>query len=112
MAKKCIGLHRFIEFLEIYEALLTLTAPQEDVIVLEWWGGLSQTEVAERLGIDYRSVQSRERWAFKKLAKLFNQEYRQPTPETRNKRIGGGMKRRLAKCPKERNAEGRFRVRG
>ena len=45
-----------IPHIRLYEALLSLTATEEDVIVLRYWGGLSQAEAGRRLGLSRERV--------------------------------------------------------
>ena len=58
---------------EIEQALLTLTPQQRDVLKLQFYGGLSRAEVAERTGLSERSV---ERALMKSYEKLRRQLHR------------------------------------
>ncbi len=56
-----------LDAVEIRAALATLSDPQREAIELGYWGGLSQSEIAERLGVPLGTVKSRMRLALQAL---------------------------------------------
>ena len=53
--------------LTVRAALAVLTAPQREALELAYYGGLSQSEIAERLGVPLGTIKSR---MFTGLARL------------------------------------------
>jgi len=51
----------------VRDAVRTLPADQRDVLALAFWGGLTQTEIAERTGTPLGTVKSRVRLGMEKL---------------------------------------------
>ena len=52
----------------------SLNESERELIVLAYWGGLSQSEIAERLGIPLGTVKTRTRTALSRLATLLDEE--------------------------------------
>jgi RNA polymerase sigma-70 factor (ECF subfamily) len=57
---------------EVHRALERLSAREREVIVLAYWSELSQSEVAERLGIPLGTVKTRTRAALLHLSELLD----------------------------------------
>ena len=51
----------------VREGVRALPAEQRDVLALAFWGGLTQTEIAERTGTPLGTVKSRVRLGMEKL---------------------------------------------
>src|SRR4051794_40084115 len=64
----------------VHCALETLAAKERTVLELAYWRGLSQSEIAEHLGIPLGTVKTRTRAALGKLADLLEGELREPAP--------------------------------
>lgn len=60
----------------VHRALEDLSQSERDVIELAYWGGLSQSEVAEFLGIPLGTVKTRTRAALARLADVLEGELR------------------------------------
>jgi RNA polymerase sigma-70 factor (ECF subfamily) len=60
----------------VHAALEHLPAHERPVIELAYWGGLSQSEVADRLGLPLGTVKTRTRSALARLADLLEEELR------------------------------------
>ena len=58
----------------MHSALESLNKSERELIVLAYWGGLSQSEIAERLGIPLGTVKTRTRTALSRLATLLDEE--------------------------------------
>jgi RNA polymerase sigma-70 factor, ECF subfamily len=58
----------------VHRALEELTEPEREVIALAYWSGLSQSEVAESLGIPLGTVKTRTRRALQRLAEVLEGE--------------------------------------
>jgi RNA polymerase sigma-70 factor (ECF subfamily) len=58
----------------VHRALQALTEPEREVISLAYWSGLSQSEVAQRLGIPLGTVKTRTRSALQRLADVLEGE--------------------------------------
>jgi len=57
----------------IHKAVEMLPEPQRDVIVLMYWNGLSQSEVARLAGVPLGTVKTRARSALRRLAELLEE---------------------------------------
>ena len=60
----------------VHRALEDLPANERSLIQLAYWGGLSQSEIAERLAIPLGTVKTRTRSALAKLADVLGEEVR------------------------------------
>ncbi len=60
----------------VHSALETLKASERELIVLAYWGGLSQSEIADRIGIPLGTVKTRTRTALSQLATVLDEELR------------------------------------
>jgi RNA polymerase sigma-70 factor (ECF subfamily) len=60
----------------VHSALETLRTSERELIVLAYWGGLSQSEIADRIGIPLGTVKTRTRTALSQLATLLDEELR------------------------------------
>jgi RNA polymerase sigma-70 factor (ECF subfamily) len=58
----------------VHRALEELPEREREVIALAYWSGLSQSEVAEFLGIPLGTVKTRTRAALQKLADVLDEE--------------------------------------
>ena len=58
----------------VHSALESLNESERELIVLAYWGGLSQSEIADRLGIPLGTVKTRTRTALSRLATLLDEE--------------------------------------
>ena len=58
----------------VHSALEKLTTGERELIVLAYWGGLSQSEMADRLDIPLGTVKTRTRAALSRLATLLDEE--------------------------------------
>jgi len=58
----------------VHSALQKLDENERELIVLAYWGGLSQSEIAERLDIPLGTVKTRTRTALSRLATLLDEE--------------------------------------
>jgi len=58
----------------VHRALEELPGHEEEVIALAYWSGLSQSEVADRLGIPLGTVKTRTRSALARLAEILEGE--------------------------------------
>ncbi|MDH4346396.1 MAG: sigma-70 family RNA polymerase sigma factor [Thermoleophilia bacterium] len=58
----------------VHRALEELSGHEEEVIALAYWSGLSQSEVADRLGIPLGTVKTRTRSALARLAEILEGE--------------------------------------
>jgi RNA polymerase sigma-70 factor (ECF subfamily) len=58
----------------VHRALEALPESEREVIALAYWSGLSQSEVAERLGIPLGTVKTRTRSALRRLADVLDGE--------------------------------------
>lgn len=61
---------------QVHRALETLPEHERPVIELAYWGGLSQSEVAAKLGIPLGTVKTRTRSALARLADVLEEELR------------------------------------
>lgn len=59
---------------QVHSALERLPEREQEVVALAYWSGLSQSEVAERLGIPLGTVKTRTRAALLHLAELLDGE--------------------------------------
>jgi RNA polymerase sigma-70 factor (ECF subfamily) len=59
---------------QVHSALEKLSENERELIVLAYWGGLSQSEIAERLDIPLGTVKTRTRTALSRLATLLDEE--------------------------------------
>ena len=57
---------------QVREALLTLSVNEREVLEIAYYEGLSQSEIAERLGIPLGTVKTRSRQGLKKLRHALN----------------------------------------
>lgn len=55
----------------LYHAMLLLTAKQKEVIILEFWYGMSVSEISEALHISRRSVFERKKNAFTSIRNYY-----------------------------------------
>ena len=60
----------------VHSALEKVNKNERELIVLAYWGGLSQTEIADRLDIPLGTVKTRTRTALSRLATLLDEELR------------------------------------
>lgn len=60
----------------VHAALEKLAHSERELIVLAYWGGLSQSEIAKRLDIPLGTVKTRTRTALSRLATLLDEELR------------------------------------
>ena len=60
--------------LRVHRALEELPEREREVIALAYWSGLSQSEVAEFLGIPLGTVKTRTRTALQRLADILDGE--------------------------------------
>ena len=60
----------------VHSALEKLDASERELIVLAYWGGLSQSEIARRIDIPLGTVKTRTRAALARLATLLDEELR------------------------------------
>jgi RNA polymerase sigma-70 factor (ECF subfamily) len=60
----------------VHSALERLPPGERELIVLAYWGGLSQSELAERLEVPLGTVKTRTRTALSRLATLLEGELR------------------------------------
>jgi RNA polymerase sigma-70 factor (ECF subfamily) len=60
----------------VHRAVETLPAHQRQVVELGYWDHLSQSEIAERLGIPIGTVKTRTRAALKRLSETLREEMR------------------------------------
>ena len=60
----------------VHSALEKLSESERELIVLAYWGGLSQSEIADRLDIPLGTVKTRTRTALSQLATLLDEELR------------------------------------
>jgi RNA polymerase sigma-70 factor (ECF subfamily) len=58
----------------VHGAVETLPASERELIELAYWGGLSQSEIAERLSIPLGTVKTRTRSALSRLAEALEEE--------------------------------------
>jgi RNA polymerase sigma-70 factor (ECF subfamily) len=58
----------------VHRALETLPAPERSVVELAYWSGLSQSEIAEYLGVPLGTVKTRTRSALRRLADELGEE--------------------------------------
>ena len=58
----------------MHSALESSHESERELIVLAYWGGLSQSEIAERLDIPLGTVKTRTRTALSRLATLLDEE--------------------------------------
>ncbi|MER3409307.1 MAG: RNA polymerase subunit sigma-24 [Thermoleophilia bacterium] len=58
----------------VHRALEALPAKERELIELAYWGGLSQSEIAERVGIPLGTVKTRTRSALSRLADILEEE--------------------------------------
>ena len=64
----------------VQAAMQALPPAQREVIVLGYFGGLTQTEIAERTGVPLGTVKTRVRLAMRKLREALEQMGQGPTP--------------------------------
>jgi RNA polymerase sigma-70 factor, ECF subfamily len=60
----------------VHRALAQLPEREQAVVGLAYWGGLSQSEIADRLGIPLGTVKTRTRSALSRLADLLEEDLR------------------------------------
>lgn len=60
----------------VHSALEKLAESERELIVLAYWGGLSQSEIANRLDIPLGTVKTRTRTALSRLATMLDEELR------------------------------------
>jgi RNA polymerase sigma-70 factor (ECF subfamily) len=58
----------------VHRALETLPGHQRELVELAYWGGLSQTEIAQRLEVPLGTVKTRTRAALKRLADALRED--------------------------------------
>ena len=58
----------------VHRALETLPGHQRELVELAYWGGLSQTEIAQRLELPLGTVKTRTRAALKRLAEALKED--------------------------------------
>lgn len=61
---------RKIEYGRLYQAIATLTKDERRLIILRYWKGLTQAQVAEKFHISQQSVSYRESRILQKLKKM------------------------------------------
>jgi RNA polymerase sigma-70 factor, ECF subfamily len=60
----------------VHRALAQLPEREQAVVGLAYWGGLSQSEISERLGVPLGTVKTRTRSALSRLADLLEEDLR------------------------------------
>ena len=58
----------------VHRALETLPGHQRELVELAYWGGLSQTEIAQQLELPLGTVKTRTRAALKRLAEALKED--------------------------------------
>jgi RNA polymerase sigma-70 factor, ECF subfamily len=64
------------EAVRVHTAMSELPERERAVLELAYWGGLSQSEIAERLGVPLGTVKTRTRSALSRLADLLEEDLR------------------------------------
>jgi len=59
----------------LYDAVLLLTEGQKEVLIMEFWYGMKQSEIAKALKITGRAVSSRKKNAFDSIRKNYKGDY-------------------------------------
>lgn len=67
--------HRCVVTLEwLYKAILLLSEKQKEVLILEFWYGLSRKEVANTLGVSERTINNWKRKAFNSIRDYYERK--------------------------------------
>jgi RNA polymerase sigma-70 factor, ECF subfamily len=64
------------EAVRVHSAMGELSERERVVVELAYWGGLSQSEIADRLGVPLGTVKTRTRSALSRLADLLEEDLR------------------------------------
>ena len=59
----------------LYDAVLLLTEGQKEVLIMEFWYGMKQSEIATKLKITSRAVSLRKKNAFESIRKNYKGDY-------------------------------------
>ena len=67
-----------VESETLYKALLSLPEKQRDVLLLDFWGDLSDREISERMEVTPRTVYNLRQRAFSKIREYYEKRGRDP----------------------------------